>query len=80
MKIELMYLPEGMETQRLPRKLTDWGFRHVGFRVDDVNEAYELLKGSIQFDSLPKATAGRSGRVTVFFKDPDGVELHFVQE
>ena len=79
-KIELMCLPEGVETHQPPRKLTDLGFRHVGFRVNDVNEAYERLKGSIQFDSPPKATAGRSGRFTVFFKDPDGVELHFVQE
>ena len=79
-KIELMCLPEGVETHHPPRKLTDLGFRHVGFRVNDVNEAYELLKESIQFDSPPKTTAGRSGRVTIFFKDPDGVELHFVQE
>jgi catechol 2,3-dioxygenase-like lactoylglutathione lyase family enzyme len=79
-KIELMCLPEGVETHRPPRELTDLGFRHVGFSVGDVNEAYERLKGSIQFDSPPKATAGRSGRVSVFFKDPDGVELHFVQE
>ena len=78
--MELMCLPEGVETHRPPRLLTDLGFRHVGFRVDDVKETYERLKDEIQFDSPPRFSAGRSGRLTVFFKDPDGVELHLVQE
>ena len=79
-KIELMCLREGLETHRLPRKITDLGFRHVGFKVEDVEETYEGLKGLIQFNSPPRPIAGRGGRLTVFFKDPDGVELHFVQE
>ena len=79
-KIELMCLREGRETYRPPRKITDTGFRHIGFRVDDVREAYERLKDLIEFDSPPRPIAGRQGRMTVFFKDSDGVELHFVQE
>ncbi len=79
-KIELMCLREGMETYRPPRKLTDIGFRHIGFRVEDVEEVYGRLKGVIDFDSPPRPIAGRGGRMTVFFRDPDGVELHFVQE
>lgn len=79
-KIELMCLPEGVETDRPPRLLTDLGVRHVGFRVDDVKETYERLKDEIHFDSPPRVSTGRSGRITVFFKDPDRVELHFVQE
>lgn len=79
-KIELMCLPEGVETHRPPRKITDLGFRHMGFKVDDVEETYEGLKDLIPFDSPPRPIAGRGGRMTVFFKDPDGVELHFVQE
>lgn len=79
-KIELMCLPEGRETHRTPRKLSDIGFRHIGFRVDNVEEAYERLKDKIQFDSPPRAIAGRGNRMTVFFKDPDGVEIHFVQD
>ena len=79
-KIEMMCLREGLETHRPPRKITDLGFRHVGFKVEDVEETYEGLKGLIPFDSSPRPIAGRGGRVTVFFKDPDGVELHFVQE
>ncbi len=80
MKIELMGLQEGRETHRPPRKITDLGFRHIGFRVDDVSETYERLKDLIEFDSSPRPIARRQGRMTVFFRDPDGVELHFVQE
>jgi catechol 2,3-dioxygenase-like lactoylglutathione lyase family enzyme len=79
-KIELMCFREGMETHRPPRRITDTGFRHLGFMVDDVEETYEWLKSVIRFDSPPRPTAGRGGRMTVFFRDPDGVELHFVQE
>jgi len=79
-KIELMNLPEGKETERTPRVLTDTGFRHIGFKVDDVTEVYERLKDKIEFASPPRKIAGRGDRTTVFFKDPDGVEMHFVQE
>ena len=79
-KIEIMNLPEGEETMREPRKLTDLGFRHIGFKVDDLDEVYERLKDRISFDSPPRKIAGRGNRMTVFFKDPDGVEMHFVQE
>ena len=79
-KIEIMNLPEGEETLREPRKLTDLGFRHIGFKVDDLDEVYERLKDRISFDSPPRKIQGRGNRMTVFFKDPDGVEMHFVQE
>ena len=79
-KIELMKQREGLETRRPPRKLTDTGFRHLGFRVGDVAAAYERLKDRIMFDPPPIPIAGRPGRLTVFFRDPDGTELHLVQE
>jgi catechol 2,3-dioxygenase-like lactoylglutathione lyase family enzyme len=79
-KIELMHQREGLETRRPPRRITDTGFRHLGFRVEDVREAYEGLKDRIRFDSPPTPIAGRPGRLTVFFHDPDGTELHLVQE
>jgi catechol 2,3-dioxygenase-like lactoylglutathione lyase family enzyme len=78
--IELMKLPEGEETYRRPRELSDIGFRHLGFRVDDIQETYERLRNEIPFDSPPRPIPGREGRMTVFFHDPDGVEMHFVQE
>ena len=79
-KIELMNLPEGKDTLREPRKLTDLWFRHIGFKVDDLSAVYERLKDEISFDSTPRKIAGRGNRMTIFFRDPDGVEMHFVQE
>jgi catechol 2,3-dioxygenase-like lactoylglutathione lyase family enzyme len=78
--IELMELPEGHETYREPRKNSDVGFRHIGFRVENLQEVYENLKDKIQFDGPPVQSAGRGDRTLLFFKDPDGVELHFIQE
>ena len=78
-KVELMNLPEGEETLREPRRLTDLGFRHIGFKVDDLSAVYERLKDEISFDSPPRKIAGRGNRMTIFFRDPDGVEMHFVQ-
>jgi catechol 2,3-dioxygenase-like lactoylglutathione lyase family enzyme len=72
-KVELMNLPDG-------EKLTDLGFRHIGIKVDDLTAVYERLKDKISFVSPPRKIAGRGNRMTVFFKDPDGVEMHFVQE
>ena len=79
-KVELMNLPKGDETYLHPRKLSDIGFRHIGFKVENLEEVYMNLKDKIQFDSHPRIIEGRNNRVTVFFKDPDGVEMHFVQE
>jgi lactoylglutathione lyase len=78
--IELMNLPEGEETYRQQRELSDIGFRHLGFKVEDIWETYERLRDEIPFDSPPRPIPGREGRMTVFFHDPDGVEMHFVQE
>jgi len=79
-KIELMEQREGLETHRPPRRITDIGFRHLGFKVEDVVGSYERLKDRVSFDSPPIPIAGRPGRLTVFFHDPDGTELHLVQE
>jgi len=78
--IELMQLPLGEETYREPRKNSDIGFRHIGFRVDDIQEVYEALKYKIEFDGPPLLSAGRGDRRLIFFKDPNGIELHFIQE
>ena len=65
---ELMQIPEGHETYREPRKNSDIGFRHIGFRVEDINEVYESLKDKIQFDGPPVHSAGRGDRKLLFFK------------
>ncbi|MCW4049960.1 MAG: VOC family protein [Candidatus Bathyarchaeota archaeon] len=78
--LELMQLPAGDETYREPRKNSDIGFRHIGFRVEDMQEVYDNLKDKIQYDGPPVHSAGRGDRKLLFFKDPNGVELHFIQE
>ncbi|MFP3951760.1 MAG: VOC family protein [Candidatus Bathyarchaeia archaeon] len=79
-KLEMMCFPEGEETYRRQRRLTDVGFRHFGIRVEDVEDIYNQLKQHIEFDSPPRMIKSRPGRLTVFFRDPDGMEIHFVQE
>jgi len=79
-KLELMHQRDGLETHRPPRRVTDIGFRHLGFRVPDVAAAYKHLNDRVSFDSPLTPIAGRPGRLTVFFHDPDGTELHLVQE
>ena len=78
--IELMQLPPGKETYRVPRIDSDIGFRHIGFRVEDIDEVYEALKDKIEFDGPPVHSVGRGERKLLFFKDPNGIELHFIQE
>ena len=79
-RVELMAIKGGKMTEGRLRKDTDTGFRHIGFKVDDVKEVYEKLKNDIKFDSEPIGIDNRPGRITVFFKDPNGIEMHFVQE
>jgi hypothetical protein len=52
----------------------------MGFRVEDLQKVYESLKDKIEFDGPPVISAGRGDRKLLFFKDPNGVELHFIQE
>ena len=78
-RIEMMYIKEGKATEGHSRKETDMGFRHIGLKVDDVMDVYKKLEKSIKFDSEPKPIQNRPGRLTVFFKDPNGIEMHFVQ-
>src|SRR4030042_3139892 len=50
-KIELMHQREGLETSRPPRRGTDIGFRHLGFRVPSGAGASRRLKGRGGCDS-----------------------------
>lgn len=78
--LELMKLPEGEQTYRIPRKDSDIGFRHIGFKVDDIEEVYAHFKDKLIFPKPLVESAGRGGRKILFFYDPNGVELHFIQE
>jgi glyoxylase I family protein len=54
------------------------GFRHLALRVDSIEAAKNLLlERGVKFPELPKP-AGGGGRV-LFFSDPEGNLLHFVE-
>lgn len=78
--LELMKLPDGEETYQTPRKDSDVGFRHIGFKVDDIEKVYEMYREKIHFKGPPISSAGRGDRKILFFSDPNGIELHFIQE
>jgi catechol 2,3-dioxygenase-like lactoylglutathione lyase family enzyme len=78
--IELMKLHDEKETYRPSRLTTDVGFRHFGFKVDNIATVYNRLKNKINFESEPMFSGGRGERMILFFKDPNGIELHLVQE
>ena len=79
-KLELMMLSEGKETYRVPRVDSDIGFRHIGFKVKDIQTVYDYYKDKIIFRGHPQESPGRGGRKILFFEDPNGIELHFIQE
>ena len=56
----------------------DMGIRHIAFIVDDIDSAYKELSGKgIKFISEPLKNP--DGVQWVFFQDPDGIMLEFVQ-
>jgi catechol 2,3-dioxygenase-like lactoylglutathione lyase family enzyme len=80
LKLELMLLPVGKETYRVPRTDSDIGFRHIGFKVEDIQAVYENYKDKILFKAPPRGSSGRGSRKILFFNDPNGIELHFIQD
>ena len=54
------------------------GFRHLALRVDSLDAAkVELEKRGVKFNEAERAAAG-GGRI-IFFADPEGNLLHFVE-
>jgi len=70
-------LPEG-------RKSCDIGIHHICFEVDDIQEAYETLKGKgVHFDTEPMNISqdepNFAGAKICYFKDPDGNTLELLE-
>ena len=54
------------------------GVNHIAFRVDDVNQAHDALKGlGIAFAGPPKLVEA-TGRTNINLRDPDGWRLQLV--
>ena len=56
----------------------DLGIKHIAFEVDDIQKSYEEAKAKgVVFTETRMRTDGSVG--TVFFKDPSGIILQFIQ-
>jgi hypothetical protein len=75
-----MLLPIGEETYRVPRTNSDVGFRHIGFKVENIQHIYDFYSDKILFKGPPEESSGRGKRKILFFTDPNGIELHFIQD
>jgi glyoxylase I family protein len=73
----LEIIPEA-DPSRLTHARTNNRHFHLGFEVDDFDEAYEeLLAKGIQFEEVNRTGGG--GIKSGFFRDPDGVPLQIVR-
>ncbi len=75
--LELFYFKHG--GQPLPEvKDPDVGIKHIGFKVDNIDEVVRKLKeANVKFTLEPFDAAG--GVRIAFFKDPDGILIELVQ-
>ena len=56
----------------------DLGIKHIAFEVDDIEKSYEEAKAKgVVFTETRMRPDGSVG--TVFFKDPSGIILQFIQ-
>jgi len=71
-----IYASEALPENRGNNKLA--GFRHIALRVDSLDAAKaELEKKGVKFTEAERPAAG-GGRI-LFFADPEGNLLHFVE-
>ena len=71
-ELDPLSLPRGNDTHQL-------GVRHVGFRVDDLEQARRALLDA-GYDELTDVKHGRTGIDYFFVKDPDGVWVELVED
>lgn len=58
--------------------VNEFGFRHIGFVVSDIQHLYQkLLKAGVKFTGEPVKHEG--GFSCVFFRDPEGDSVEFFQ-
>lgn len=68
--------------EKLDTRTNNVGSAHLAFDVDDLPRVYSDLKAKgVQFKSSPiEVPAGpNKGTLTVYFTDPDGITLEFLQ-
>jgi catechol 2,3-dioxygenase-like lactoylglutathione lyase family enzyme len=66
----------------LDGRTCDAGSAHIAFIVDDIERAYQdLQRKGVHFKSAPVVTGTYAGTIvkSVYFLDPDGITLEFVE-
>jgi catechol 2,3-dioxygenase-like lactoylglutathione lyase family enzyme len=54
------------------------GIRHLAFGTDDIERDYENLKCN-NVEIIDDLKIGSNGVKTIFFRDPEGNIIHFIQ-
>jgi len=73
------YLEPAGGRQKASLRQIDVGHYHLAFLVDDIDEAHEKLTArGVRFSDVPQHF--ESGVGAIYFWDPDGVALEFIQE
>lgn len=54
------------------------GIRHLAFGTDNIDMEHEILKSNI-VEIIDDLKPGSNGVKTVFFRDPEGNIIHFIQ-
>lgn len=78
--VELLEYRSHKGKKRENYQIFDLGASHIAFTVEDVDAAYERLKGSgVSFNCPPQISSDGKAKVTFCF-DPDGVPVELVEE
>ena len=76
--VELLHYYSHPRKQKL-REICDIGITHIAFMVEDLNSAYELLKGEgILFNSPPQFSPDGYAKVA-FCRAPEGTLIELVE-
>ncbi|HUV93724.1 MAG TPA: VOC family protein [Anaerolineae bacterium] len=72
------YLEPAGGKQKASLRQIDVGHYHLAFLVDDIDDAYEKLTArGVRFSDAPQHFENGGG--AIYFWDPDGVALEFIQ-
>lgn len=72
----LEFYPAEEHTDKCSNKYS--GIRHLSFGTDDIERDYEILKSN-NVEIIDDLKSGSNGVKTVFFRDPEGNIIHFIQ-
>jgi glyoxylase I family protein len=79
--LEIVEPADPVQTPAREVPITEAGVRHLTFRVDDVDQAYERLRSAgVEFTGPPRnAVNAELIRKVAFCKDPDGIIVELLE-